>query len=278
MRLVLVHQLGAARVDHTGQVGDPDVLAAHAQLDQQAQAGQCCSAGAGGDQLDVLRALASDFEATQNGRAHHNGRAMLVVVEHRNVHALAQLALHIETVGRLDVFQVDAAKRRLQRSDDLDQFFRVFFVDLDVEHVDARELLEQDRLAFHHRLAGQRADVAQAQHGRAVGDHADQVATAGVAKGRVRVLDDFFAGRGHAGRISQRQIKLVDHLLGGSDGNLAGLGKLVVFESSLAQQGALVDRGDFGGFRHGNSGGGEQQRAGFRHRLDAAARMSATQL
>jgi hypothetical protein len=46
------------------------------------------------------------------------------------------------------------------------------FVDLDVEHVDAGELLEQDRLALHHRLGGERPDVAEAQHRGAVGDDA----------------------------------------------------------------------------------------------------------
>ncbi len=51
--------------------------------------------------------------------------------------------------------------------------------DLDVEHVDAGEFLEQDRLALHHRLGGERADSAQAQHGGAVGDDADQIAARG---------------------------------------------------------------------------------------------------
>ena len=59
--------------------------------------------------------------------------------------------------------------------------------ELDVEHVDAGELLEQAALAFHHRLAGERADVAQAQHRGAVGDHADQVAARGVLGGQRRV-------------------------------------------------------------------------------------------
>ena len=57
-----------------------------------------------------------------------------------------------------------------------DQLVRVGLGDLDVEHVDAREFLEQAGLAFHHRLAGQRADVAQAEHGGAVGDDRDEVA------------------------------------------------------------------------------------------------------
>jgi hypothetical protein len=51
--LVLVHQLLAAFVDHAGQVGHEDVLARHAQLEQQVQAGQRRGAGAGGHQLDL---------------------------------------------------------------------------------------------------------------------------------------------------------------------------------------------------------------------------------
>ena len=47
--------------------------------------------------------------------------------------------------------------------------------DLDVEDVDAGELLEQDRLAFHYRLAGQRPDIAKAEHGRAIRHDGDQV-------------------------------------------------------------------------------------------------------
>jgi hypothetical protein len=50
--LVGIHQLGAAFVNQAFDVGHPDVLAGQAQLDQQANAGQGCSAGAAGDQLD----------------------------------------------------------------------------------------------------------------------------------------------------------------------------------------------------------------------------------
>src|SRR3546814_6250533 len=84
-----------------------------------------------------------------------------------------------------DVFSsdlIDAAEGRLQRRDDVDQLGRVGLVDLDVEDVDAGELLEQDGLALHHRLGGQRADVAETQHSRAVGNDADQVATRGDRK------------------------------------------------------------------------------------------------
>ena len=105
---------------------------------------------------------------------------MLVVVEHGNVQALAQLALNIEALRRLDVLEVDAPQGRLQGGDDFHQLVRVFFCQLDVEHVHTGKFLEQAALALHHRLAGQRTNVAQTQHGRAVGDHTHQVAPRGV--------------------------------------------------------------------------------------------------
>jgi hypothetical protein len=262
--LVLVHQLGAAFIDHAGQVGHEHVFALNAQLEQQVQAGQRRGARAGGHQLDLARPLADHLERVQHRRAHGDGRAVLVVVEHRDLHALAQLALHVEAVGRLDVFEVDGAEGRLQRGNDVDQFGRVFFVDLDVEHVDAGELLEQHALAFHHRLGGQRADVAQAQHGGAVGDHGHQVAAAGVLEGVVRVLDDFFAGRRDAGGISQGQVALVGQLFGRCDGHLAGGRKLVVLKCGAAQFGTFFFAVGF--VVVGRRGGGGRHQQGLQRK------------
>ena len=100
---------------------------------------------------------------------------MLVVMEHRDFHPLLQARLDLETFGRLDVFKIDAAESRLQRRHDVDDAVDLMGVDFDVEHVDAGELLEQNRLALHHRLAGERADIAKPEHGAAIGDHADKI-------------------------------------------------------------------------------------------------------
>ena len=62
----------------------------------------------------------------------------------------------------------------------------VLRVELEVEHVDVGELLEQAGLALHHRLAGERADVAEAEHRGAVGDDRDQVAARRVLLRRAR--------------------------------------------------------------------------------------------
>ena len=121
----------------------------------------------------------------------------------------AQQPFDFKALGRLDVFEVDAAKSRLQRGDGVDQLFDVVAGDFEVEHVDAGEFLEQDGLALHHRLGRERADVAEAEHGGAVGDDGDEILPDGVIGGAGRIGGDGEAGRGDAGRIGQRQIALV---------------------------------------------------------------------
>ena len=76
---------------------------------------------------------------------------------------LAQLSLDVKHSGALMSSRL-MPPRWAPGGDDVDQLVRVVLGQLDVEHVDAGELLEQAALPFHHRLGGQRADVAQAQH------------------------------------------------------------------------------------------------------------------
>ena len=167
--------------------------------------------------------------------AHHDGGAVLVVVEHRDLHALLERLLDDEALRGLDVLQIDAAEGRLQPGDGLDQCLRVALVDLDVEHVDVGELLEQHRLAFHHRLAGQAADGPKTQHGGAVGDDRDQVGAGGVERSVERVCGDLLAGRGHPRRVGQGEIALIGQGLGRLDLQLPGPGVAVVLERALTQ-------------------------------------------
>ena len=111
----------------------------------------------------------------------------------------------------------------------------MFFVDLQVEHVDTSELFEEYALAFHDGLGCQWPNIAQTEHCCSVGDHCHKVAPGGVLVGIVGVFDNFLAGGGHAGRIGQRQIVLVEKLLGGADGDFSGSWKLVVLQRGLAQ-------------------------------------------
>jgi len=138
-----------------------------------------------------------------------------------------------ETIGCLDVFKVDGAESRLQRADDVGQFFRVGFTHLDVEAVDVGKFLEENRLAFHHRLRCQRADVAKAQNGGAVRHYGDKVATAGIAAGGGGIGLDFKAGLGDTGAVGTAQIAAVGQGLGGADLQFSGFRKLVIVQGRL---------------------------------------------
>ena len=155
---------------------------------------------------------------------------MLIVVEDRDVHRLAQPLFDLEALRRFDVFQVDAAEARLHQPDCLDELFRVLRVQFQINRVQIGEPLEEERLPLHHRLAGQRADVAQAEHGGAVGDDGHQIAASGVEKRILRVLLDGAAGGGDTGGIGEGQIMLRETGLGRHDLQLAVRRFAVVFQ------------------------------------------------
>ena len=160
---------------------------------------------------------------------------MLVVVENGYVHTLAQFAFDDETFRRLDVLEVDGAEGGFQRRDDLHHLAGIGLVDLDVEGVDAREFLEQDRLSLHHRLGGQGADGPEPEDGGAVGDHAHHVAPRREVHRFARVADDGPTGGRHARRIGERQVPLVGQRLGGHHLEFSRLRRAVVFQGRFVQ-------------------------------------------
>ncbi len=231
--LVVVHLLRATCVHDAPDVGDEDILALDAETHEQVEARQRGRARARAHELHAAQFLADHAQAVQDRRADDDRRAVLVVVEDRDLHPLPAHLLDVEALRRFDVLEVDAAERRLQRHDHVHQLVRVELVDLDVEAVDARELLEQHRLALHHRLGGERADRSQAQHRGAVGDHADQVAARGEVGHLARIADDFVARGRDARRIGEAQVVLVGELLGRLQRDLPRRILPVVFEGSL---------------------------------------------
>ena len=221
LRLVLVHTLGTARIEDALGVAHQDVLELRAEANVVIGAGDRAGAGARKDDLHVAKLLAHQFHGVQQRRAGDDGGAMLVVVEDRDAHGALQLFLDFEAFRGLDVFEVDAAERRLHQLAGADHLLGILGVQFDVEHIDVGEALEQDALALHNRLAGRGPDVAQAEHGGAVGDHAHEVALGRVVINQRRVAEDFETRHGHAGRIGQAQVALRAARFRGCDGDLA---------------------------------------------------------
>ncbi|MNN47938.1 hypothetical protein D3C81_1623820 [compost metagenome] len=151
-------------------------------------------------------------------------------MEHRDVALFDQRALDLEALGRLDVFQVDAAEGDGDALDGVDEGLRAFRIHFDIEHVDAGEALEQHALAFHHRLGRQRAEVAQAENRGAVGNHRHQVALAGVLEGQLGIAGDLAHRLGNAGTVGQGQVARGGSGLGQLDTQLAGTGMSVILE------------------------------------------------
>src|SRR5207342_1928848 len=129
-------------IKNTILVGDENVFVLHAECDQHVEAGDAGGTGAAGGELHVADVLAEYEQGVEHGGADDDRGAVLIIVEYRNAHARAQLALDFETLRRLDVFEIDAAERGLEAGDDVDEFVGIVLVDLEIEHVDAGEFLE----------------------------------------------------------------------------------------------------------------------------------------
>ena len=156
MRRLPLVEVGAALVDHALAVAHDDMVVAHAHRLDQLGAGDRRGAGAVDHDLDVLELAPGQVAGVDQAGGGDDRGAVLVVVEDRDVHPLAQRLLDDEAVGRGDVLEVDAAEARLEQRDRVDEPLRVLGVELDVDRIDVGEALEQHRLAFHHRL-GRRA-------------------------------------------------------------------------------------------------------------------------
>ena len=203
-RLPLVHAALAALVDHALGVADGDVGVRQAHGLDQLRTGDSGSPGTVDDQPALVQRAAGDLDRIDEAGGSDDGGAVLVVVEDRDVEQLAQALLDDEAFGRLDVLEVDAAEGGAKEPHAVDELVDVAGVDLEVDRIDVGEALEEDGLAFHHRLGGQRPKVAKAQDGGAVRDHGHEIALGGVVVGGRGVALDGEARHRNAGRIGER--------------------------------------------------------------------------
>jgi hypothetical protein len=215
--LVFIHPLGASLVDHSLGVHHQEVLLFDTERNVKGGTRDTRCAGSREHHLDVLDLFAGHLERVDQSGTRNDCRTVLIVVEDRDVAALLEAFLDLETLGRSDVLEIDAAEGRREELAETDDLFRVFAVDLDVEDIDVGKALEEHTFALHHRFAGHWADVAETEDGGAVGNHSNQVPLVGVLINQLGVAGDLKARFGDPGCVGQRKVALSDARLGRYD-------------------------------------------------------------
>ena len=125
--------------------------------------------------------------------------------------SVAEPVEDLEALRLGDVLQVDATEAGEKRFHRFDDLVGIVGAEADRHGVDAAEVLEEHRLALHHRQAGEGSDVAEAEDAAAVGDDRDAVALAGLLVDRVGVLGDCPARLCDAGRVPDGEVLETAH-------------------------------------------------------------------
>lgn len=164
--------------------------------------------GAGDDDLEVGDVLADDPCGVHQGREDDDRRPVLVIVHDGDVERGLDPVLDLEAPRRGDVFEVDRPEGRGDPHDRVDDLVDVVAVDDDGDRVEPGEALEQGALALHHRQGRARADVAEAEHGRSVGDHRDEPPGPGQLLRAFGLLGDRRADAGDSRGVGDREVAL----------------------------------------------------------------------
>ena len=146
---------------------------------------------------------------------------MLIVMEYRNVANLLELSLDLKAARRGDILQINAAERTRNKLDGAYDLVHILGGHAQRERIHIRKRLEQRAFALHHRHAGDRADIAQAEYRCAVRNNRNQVMPAGISIAQRRVILNFKARLGHARRIGDRKVLLAVYLTPSNDLDLA---------------------------------------------------------
>ena len=111
---------------------------------------------------------------------------------------------YIKTFRRFDIFEVNAAKSRLQGFYNLYKFLRIGFIYLDIKYINIGKYFKQYAFAFHYRFACFGANIAQTQYRCTIADDGYQVAFGRIFIYIFYIIKYFFAGLGNARAVSQR--------------------------------------------------------------------------
>ena len=196
----------APGVDRAVPIAHGDVAVASRQ--QQLHDGDRRRARAGGHDAYILFFLAHDLQRVVKSRERNNGGAVLVVVEDGNVTFFLQLALNLKAARGGNIFEIDAAERAGDERHGVYKFVHIVRFDAERERVHTAERLEEHAFALHDGHTRLRADVAETQDSRAVGDDGAEIPAPGEIVAFGDVFLNFQARLRDAGRVGEAEIIL----------------------------------------------------------------------
>src|SRR5262249_35493258 len=161
---------------------------------------------AGDDHSQLLWTLTNDPKGVQQRRQDNHGGPMLIIVEDRDLEVLTEPLFDLEAAGRGDVLEVDAPEDRGEQLHGLNDLVAVLGGQADREGVDAGKLLEEHRLAFHHRQRRLGTDVAQTKDRSAIGHHGHRVVLHREGKGTLAVVPNGQTHPGDPRGVSHRKV------------------------------------------------------------------------
>ena len=142
-------------------------------------------------------------------------------MENRDVAALLELTLNFKAARGGNIFQIDAAKAAREKGNGVDDLINILAPNAQRNGVHIAERFKEDAFALHHRHAGLRADIAQAQHRRAVCDDGYRIPAACEIIGFIYILLDLQAGLRNTRRVSEGELLLRFHARAGRNFQLA---------------------------------------------------------
>src|SRR5262249_21143776 len=169
---------------------------------------------AGDDHSQLLWTLTNDPKGVQQRRQDNHGGPMLIIVEDRDLEVLTEPLFDLEAAWRGDVLEVDAPEDRGEQLHGLNDLVAVLGGQADREGVDAGKLLEEHRLAFHHRQRRLGTVVAQTDDRSAGGHDGYRVVLHREGKSTLTVVPNGQTHPGHTRGVSHGEV------VPGADGNL----------------------------------------------------------
>jgi len=229
---ILVRELSLARNDvlalvvkYAPAVAGDNLVQADATGPQEPERGHVGCAHADHGESGIADIAVGELEGIEQPGEEYGGCPLLVIMEDRDLDGGigSQHVQHLKTAWLGNVLEIDAPKGRLDEPHSADQVFRRPGIQAERDGIDASQVLKEQRLALHNRHPRARANIAQAEHARAIGNDRHRIGFVGIVVNELRIGRDGSAGCGNARRIPDGKVIPIPHRHLGSGLDLAAV-------------------------------------------------------